>query len=167
MNTEMSEVPVPRTNLRPEERHFFALPAIGSIVWSHFPHQEEIIEGKTILVRQSPRPALVVGIAEYEGKPYVIVIPGTTKKTEPGNIYPSEFVIRSTDDDYIYTGLSLDTKFKLEREIKLPYSNDFFSIPKHNPGSKTVPTSPRIGVLPSSYLTALRNAALNVKRQNN
>ncbi|CFQ55832.1 Uncharacterised protein [Yersinia frederiksenii] len=151
-------------NPQPAKHRFFNTPTLGTIVWSYFPHQEATEEGEEEPTRPKPRPALVVGVAEDDGNPYVIVVPGTTKKTEPEHIYPSEMIIRKTDDDYTYTGLSHDTKFKFEREIKLPYSDEYFAIPRRKPSNPVAPTSPRLGILPYSYGSAVCNAAANATK---
>ncbi|QCZ30223.1 type II toxin-antitoxin system PemK/MazF family toxin [Leclercia adecarboxylata] len=156
----------PSNNTKPAKYRFFSMPTLGSIVWSYFPLEEAPEEGEEP-VRAKPRPALVVGVGEEDGNPIVIVVPGTSKKTEPENIYPSEMVIRKTDDDYAFTGLSHDTKFKFTREIPLPYSEEYFAIPKRKPGSRVAPTSPRLGVLPYSYGQAVRDAAANAQSAKN
>lgn len=145
---------------------FFDTPTLGSIVWSYFPN-EEVPADSERPARPKPRPALVVGVTVEDGKPYVIAIPGTSKRTEPGNIYPTEIVIRKTDPDYVFTGLSHDTKFKFERRLTLPYSSEYFAIPNRKPGSKENPTTPRLGIISWSYVEAIRQAAAIAKGQIN
>jgi len=145
---------------------YFPAPTLGSMVWSYFPNQEEA-DPDAAPVRPKPRPALVVGVAVENGIPYVIVVPGTTKRTSESELYPTEFVIRITDADYLFTGLSHDTKFNFEREIKLPYSSEYFAIPKKKPGSKHVPNDPRLGILPFSYAEPLKQAAKNASEIQN
>lgn len=137
---------------------YFPAPTLGTFSWSYFPNQEEAEPG-SVPVRAKPRPALVVGLTVENGIPYVIVIPGTTKRTDESELYPTEFVIRKTDADFPFTGLSHDTKFNFERKIQLPYSSEYFAIPKKKPGSKDAPTDPRLGILPYSYAEPLKKAA--------
>lgn len=142
---------------------YFPAPTLGTFSWSYFPNQEEAEPGSAP-VRPKPRPALVVGVAVENSIPYVIVVPGTTKRTDESELYPTEFVIRKTDADFPFTGLSHDTKFNFEREIQLPYSSEYFAIPKPKRGSKDVPTDPRLGILPYSYAEPLKKAAENAQQ---
>jgi len=138
----------------------YPLPTRGSFVLCKFPH-EEPAEQQATLPPPKKRPALVVGVEPVSKT--VNVVYGTTQNVGDSEIYPSELVIRKTDQDFSYTGLSHDTKFKLERTVQLPYNSEYFEIPAARYG-KPVPVDPKIGILPFSYVDALQMAAKNIKK---
>lgn len=140
----------------------YPLPTLGSIVWTHFPLMEFSEPGSPhVHPRPKPRPALVVGVDQQGGN--VIVIYGTSQKVAPHELYPTEFVVEDTDMDFSYTGLSHTTKFDMGREVKLPYNSEYFKVPNPRHGKPT-PTDPRLGILPMSYVPALKKAAEKVKK---
>nr|WP_243465125.1 hypothetical protein [Photorhabdus temperata] len=101
-----------------------------------------------------PRPALVLAASPAEHA--LVVAYGTSQKTD--KIYPGEFVIETTDPDFVLTGLAFDTKFDLNHRLKLYYTSEWFSIA---PARRTfpIPVSPHIGMLPASYYEAVRKVA--------
>ncbi|HFD6683710.1 TPA: hypothetical protein ACF5RG_003564 [Providencia alcalifaciens] len=134
----------------------FKRPTIGSIVRTHFPNVEGVDPNNP--ERPKPRPGLIVGI---DDKNNVIVVYGTTQRTSENELYDTELVIRNSDRDYCYTGLAHDTKFNFEREVKLPFNSEYFSIPRST-STKTY-TCPRIGILPVSYYDNMKKAANNAQ----
>ncbi|MCP1438679.1 hypothetical protein J3D56_002115 [Erwinia persicina] len=130
---------------------FHPLPTVGSIVWVKFPHA---------VGQPGPyaRPAIVKEVSPQYHR--VKVVFGTSKKTE--KLYPTEFVIKKTDPDYLQTGLSYDTKFDVSRVANIPYDDDWFDIPKSRKGKPPF-ASPVIGILPASYIPAIQLAVSNIK----
>lgn len=104
-------------------RVFAPLPAPGDIVYCRFPQ----IEGKP---GPKPRPALVVGIIEFDdGVPGVRVAYGTSQKVS--ELRRGEFTITPADGAaYRLSGLSFPTKFDMSQTQDLPYDEDWFRIPQ-------------------------------------
>lgn len=138
----------------PVQHKKYSLPALGSIVLAAFPEAPSPTLGEVPNLPKN-RPALVLAVDHTGGN--VIVAYGTSQKVEPENIYSTEFVVSPTDVDYEYTGLWKKTKFDIGRQVKLPYTSEFFVLPRMRAG-KPVPTTPRIGILSISYLEALQKA---------
>lgn len=134
-------------------------PTLGSISRCHFPNMEVVDPNNQ--TRPKPRPALVVGIDPDTNT--VIVVYGTTQRTNEDELFDTEFVIRKSDPDFEFTGLAHDTKFNFERRVQLPYNSEYFSIP--SPTRAKTFTNPRIGVLPFSYASLLKKAANNAKKK--
>lgn len=144
----------------PATHQAFPVPTIGSIVLARFPHEEEPEPGKTVPLPKK-RPGLVIGVDKQGGN--VTVIYGTTQRVAPNELHPAEFAVYDSDMDYAPTGLSHSTKFNTAREVTLPYTSEFFGVPAPRYG-KPIPTDPRLGVLPMSYVGALTKAAKNIKK---
>lgn len=142
----------------PAQHTKFSLPALGSIVLAAFPESPSPQKGETPDLPKH-RPALVLRVDETGGN--VTVAYGTSQKVEPENKYPTEFVVSPTDIDYEYTGLWKKTKFDVARQVTLPYTSEFFVLPRKRKG-KPIPTTPRLGILSLSYLPAIKlaNAAV-------
>lgn len=117
------------------------LPAIGDIVWCHFP-QEMGIPGP------KPRPALVRAVSCKRN--LVQVAYGTSKKT--GNLYPGEFVLDPNDKGFADSGLEVRTKFDVGNLVTLPFDSKWFA---PSPLLKTGIPIPKMGTLHISYLTAV------------
>lgn len=130
---------------------FHPLPAVGSIVWVKFPYT---------VGQPGPyaRPAIVKEVSPAYHR--VKLVFGTSQKTE--NLYPTEFVVKKTDPDFLQTGLSYDTKFDVSRIANVPYDDEWFEIHSPRPGKPRF-TSPIIGQLPASYIPAIQLAVSHVK----
>ncbi|PWC19527.1 type II toxin-antitoxin system PemK/MazF family toxin [Brenneria corticis] len=126
------------------------LPALGDILWCHFPESERLgIPGP------KPRPVLVVG--RHAESYSVLIVYGTSQKTQ--NVYPTEFVVLADDE---VTGLFYDTKFDMARRILVPFTQQWFSRAPVHPPLRPVP---KMGVLPARYYQAMQDAYLRSKRQ--
>ncbi|WP_336657624.1 type II toxin-antitoxin system PemK/MazF family toxin [Leclercia adecarboxylata] len=145
----------------PAKHKQYPLPALGSIVLAAFPEDPSPVPGdKPVLPKD--RPALVLKVDKIGGN--VTVAYGTSQKVDPGNIYPTEFVVSPTDIDFEYTGLLKKTKFDVGHIVTLPYTSEFFTVPRKRQG-KPIPTTPRIGILSLSYLSDIQKANGNAAKK--
>jgi hypothetical protein len=119
----------------------FPLPALGDIVYCRFPQSV----GKP---GPKPRPALVVGFAEFEDKTKgVVVAYGTSQGTTRLN--SGEFLVSPTDGEaYRLAGLSYPTKFDLRKTQTLPYTDEWFRVPPTPAHGQT----PKLGILHPSLM---------------
>lgn len=131
----------------------FALPEPGDLVWCRFP------EDSRLKPAPKPRPALVLAVGYHDSDadlPMVRIAPGTSRKTEPGQVFPWEFLIERDDSGpFKVTGLSYSTKFNVRNTLELPYTSEFFEPPPQRPFGKT----PKLGVLHATYVATLKAAA--------
>jgi hypothetical protein len=121
---------------------FSTAPAPYDIVWSNFPLIEE-----PSLPAPKPRPALVrQAFQDQDGQPWVSVVPGTSK-----NIYRQDLMnfTVATLPEMQACGLSQATRFKLDQELQLPWSREFFAC---LPGKQT----PIIGHMPEYEVKKLQ-----------
>ncbi|MGQ0655347.1 MAG: type II toxin-antitoxin system PemK/MazF family toxin [Betaproteobacteria bacterium] len=119
---------------------FVPLPAPGDIVWCRFPEDERL--GKP---GPKPRPALVVGIDAHEGA--VNVAYGTSQNVE--EFHSGEFLISPNDGPaFALSGLSMATKFDLNRLHVLPYDRLWFGVPPSPQHGQT----PKLGTLHPSLM---------------
>lgn len=121
------------------------LPQKGDLVWCFFPE----IMGSD---RPKPRPAVVTGVSQVKHE--VVVIFGTSQKTE--KLYPSEFIISKSDgiEPFALSGLSYDTKFDFSKVAILPFTTEFFAkAPKKN----NIPF-PKLGSIHIMYYASMSKA---------
>jgi mRNA-degrading endonuclease toxin of MazEF toxin-antitoxin module len=126
-------------------KYFDPLPAPGDIVWCLFPETVGQPGPK-------PRPALVLAVAP--ALKAITVAYGTSQKTD--RIYPTEFLIDSTDPNFALTGLSVPTKFDMAHQVQIPFSADW--VTKAPSPLPNIPL-PKLGVLPANLVKAAREAA--------
>lgn len=119
----------------------FRLPALGDIVYCRFP---EVI-GKP---GPKPRPALVVGFAEWSDKTRAVIVAyGTSQRTT--RLHSGEFLISPDDGEgYRAAGLSFSTKFDLHHTATLPYTDEWFRVPPIPSHGQT----PKLGILHPSLM---------------
>jgi hypothetical protein len=123
---------------------WWAEPTAGDIVWCHFPDD--------IHPRPKPRPALVLSVFDDTSPQFqVSVVYGTSQRTT--TLYQGEFSILRLRNlaAYEMAGLSYDTKFDLKQIVDLPYSTDWFSVPRSAPHGQ----NPKLGTLHPSLVKAL------------
>jgi len=133
-------------------RPFPQLPEPGDFVWCKFPH----LPNHPDLPGLKLRPALVIAVSEEDHD--VMVVYGTSQKTN--KLYPTEFLIKTTDSGFAVSGLAFDTKFDMAVRIELPYDSDWFSLAPMNNG--VAATSPVMGTLHTAYLASVQRADQNV-----
>ena len=123
------------------------LPSPGDIVWCHFPFSPATDPGP------KPRPALVVGVREYEDGVTINVAYGTTKRTTA--LRAGEFVISKDKHPAAFkqAGLAYDTKFDLNKVIELPWTERYFKVPPTP--SQVFGQTPKLGSLHASMSRAL------------
>lgn len=128
---------------------FFAKPSQLDIVYGKFPYHEEPATPGPI-----PHPCLVLDVFEeaaQSGRFWVVIAFGTSKKV--GELLTGQFAVSPQHGaPFKKSGLALPTKFSFEREklAKLPYSDEWFAIPKP---PRTSPATPKIGVLDAGYFS--------------
>ena len=131
------------------------LPPVGSFAWCHFPLVEnDRVPGPVA------RPVLITG--HVPNRNAVEVIFGTSQKID--TIYPTEFVILKSHQDFPQTNLSRSTKFDFSRPKILPFNTDWFAVAPHKPGQPH-PTTPQLGSLPMSFYADAKQASSNAKLQ--
>jgi len=118
------------------------LPAVGDIIWCKFPRSED-------LGNPAPyaRPGLILNI--FPSIHCVLITYGTSQVDD---VYKGEFVI---NDQFDTAGLSLPTKFDLNRLQKLPFNSDWFDIA---PGVDINSPRPKMGVIPPVFIPVMRQA---------
>jgi hypothetical protein len=123
-------------------------PSPGDIVWCHFPNLPRRSPGP------KPRPALVCEVTEREDGVSVTVAYGTSQGL--GRLHGGEFAVTKQGNPAAYSsaGLSFDTKFDLRQTVELPWSEDFFAVPKHSPHGQ----HPKLGSLHASMMRAAQAA---------
>lgn len=120
----------------------FPKPAAADVVLCRFP---------TDLVHPAPgvkqRPAIVLKVLEPAPDDAVqafrvVVCYGTSNRAR---LYPHEFEITRQEhpDEYARAGLSSDTKFSLRQLVTLPYTDEWFALPRHRLFGQT----PKLGEL--------------------
>ncbi|EPR9730551.1 type II toxin-antitoxin system PemK/MazF family toxin [Enterobacter bugandensis] len=126
------------------------LPIKGDIIWCYFPERM----GK---MRPKPRPVIVIGVSEKKHE--VMVIFGTSQKTN--KLYPSEFLIAKSDgiEPFELSGLSHDTKFDFSKASILPFTTEFFG---KAPRKNNIPY-PKLGSVHIMYYASMHKANNNVK----
>ncbi len=125
-------------------------PAVGDILWCHFPQAPELLPGP------KPRPALVVRVDTREEGMVVVMAYGTSQRVD--KLLAGEFAIRRAQNVAAFSlaGLSFDTKFNLKQVIELPWTEAYFKVPplpKHG-------QNPKLGTLHPSLMQAARAAHL-------
>ena len=130
--------------------NFAPAPALGDIVLCRFP-QSVGVPGPKI------RPALVIGVALQAHA--VRVAYGTSKKLD--RLYPTEFCIEQHSPGYIASGLSFPTKFDLARQVKLPFTTEWFAAVNRIPPPKP---PPKLGVLHAAHFKDAQRAAIESER---
>ena len=116
-------------------------PTAGDIAWCHFPDN--------IHPKPKPRPGLITSTKEDDdGRIFVSVAYGTSKKTD--RIYSGEVRITKGEQPsgYYSAGPSDDTKFNLSNTLRLPFNDDYFSVPPHAPHGQI----PKLGTLHPSMV---------------
>jgi hypothetical protein len=126
---------------------FFPPPEPGDIVYCRFP------ERGIPQPSPKPRPALVIGVGEIDGKTHVEVAFGTSQRTD--QLFSGEFRISPADKEaYALSGLSYPTKFDMRNRRELPYNDEWFRVPPQPMHGQT----PKLGVLHPSLMRAARAA---------
>ncbi len=125
-------------------------PALGDIVWCHFPLLPELDPGP------KPRPALVVQVTAKEDGELVAVVYGTSQRLD--RLLAGEFAIRSAQNPaaFALAGLSFDTKFNFKQIVELPWTEEFFKVPPRAAHGQ----NPKLGTLHPSMMLAARAAYL-------
>ena len=115
---------------------WFAFPAPGDIVWCRFPERQLPSPGP------KPRPALVIALREFEGRPIAVVAYGTSRKVD--RLFAGEFAVTPAYQiAYEVSGLSIATKFNLARTAELDFNGTWFAVPPGAPHGQT----PKLGIL--------------------
>lgn len=86
------------------------------------------------------------------------VIYGTSQKTY--SLYPTEFVLDPSEQEFPVSGLSHRTKFDVATRVKLPFDNTWFDVA---PGFSGHIPLPKMGVLHANYMAAVTSAVKNQK----
>lgn len=122
----------------------WALPAPGDIVWCRFPEPPKQSPGP------KPRPALVLEVIEREDGIEIAVVYGTSQRVD--KLSAGEFAITRLGHAAAYkaAGLSHDTKFDFKQTARLPWSDEFFSVPPGAPNGQR----PQMGTLHASMIRA-------------
>lgn len=121
---------------------FSTLPAPYDIVWSRFPNTED-----PALPAPKPRPALVrQAFQDDQGRPWVRAVFGTSQ--DPYRSTFADFTI-ATLAEMNMCGLKCATRFRLDRELDMPWSREFFDT---LPGKGT----PIIGHMPDWEIKKLQ-----------
>jgi hypothetical protein len=117
-------------------------PAAGDILWCRFP------DG--VSRQPKPRPALVVAVFGKDVPFSVRVVYGTSQRVR--GLYRGEFAILKLNHPQAYAlaNLSYDTKFDFGKQMDLPYSTEWFSVPPHAPHGQV----PKLGTLHASMVRA-------------
>ncbi|EKJ7348255.1 TPA: hypothetical protein ACF6WF_004994 [Klebsiella pneumoniae] len=131
---------------------FPQLPEPGDFVWCRFPH----LPGFPDVPGPKLRPGLVIAVSDADHE--VMVVYGTSQKTD--KIYPTEFLLKTTDAGFAVSGLAHDTKFDMAVRIELPYDSDWFDLAPIKNGVAT--TSPVMGTLHTTYMAAVKQANAKV-----
>ena len=98
---------------------FSTAPAPYDVVWSNFPTIEN-----PHMPAPKPRPALVrQAFQDQDGNPWVKVVYGTSKDPYRGG--PTDFSVVTLPEMQV-CGLKQATRFRLDRELELPWSREFF-----------------------------------------
>lgn len=122
-------------------------PEPGDIVWCHFPYMPSRNPGP------KPRPALVCDVTKRDDGISVTVAYGTSQGLQ--RLFNGEFAVtkQANQAAYICAGLSFDTKFDLRQLIELPWTEEYFGVPRlaHE-------QHPKLGSLHPSMLRALQAA---------
>ena len=125
--------------------HFFPFstaPAPYDIVWSNFPTVED-----PRMPAPKPRPALVrQAFQDQDGNPWVKVVYGTSKDPYRGG--PADFSVVTLPEMQV-CGLKQATRFRLDRELELPWSREFFECLADKP-------TPIIGHMPAYEVRKLQ-----------
>ncbi|HEX8214257.1 MAG TPA: hypothetical protein VF582_02165 [Allosphingosinicella sp.] len=121
---------------------FSTAPAPYDIVWCHFPTIEE-----PSLPAAKPRPALVrQAFQDQDGNAWVRVVFGTSK--DPYSASLGDFTIATLAEMNV-CGLKCATRFRLSREVDLPWTREYFAC---LPGKPT----PIIGHMPAYEVKKLQ-----------
>lgn len=121
---------------------FSTAPAPYDLVWCHFPTIEE-----PALPAEKPRPALVrQAFQDQEGNAWVRVVFGTSR--DPYRAILTDFTI-ATLAEMNMCGLKCATRFRLDREMDLPWTKEYFAC---LPGKPT----PIIGHMPEYEVRKLQ-----------
>jgi len=130
-------------------------PSPGDIVWCRFPQRPRDVPGP------KPRPALVIGVCEYEDGITVKVAYGTSQNLD--RMIHGEFAIRKFDNQaaYALAGISYDTKFDLKTVLELPWNDEFFAVPRLALHGQ----HPKLGCLHPCLMKALESAARAAKKK--
>lgn len=132
---------------------WFAAPTPGDIAWCRFPERHLPGPGP------KPRPALVVAVREFGGRPIAVVAYGTSQKVD--QLYPGEFAVTPADGAaFDSSGLGVATKFNLARTVELDFNDLWFAVPRGAPHGQI----PKIGILHPSLVRRAR-AAHNATRR--
>ena len=136
---------------------WFAAPAPGDIVWCRFPERQLPGPGP------KSRPALVVTVREFEGRPIAVVAYGTSRKID--RLFAGEFAVTPADGlAYDSSGLSVATKFNLARTSALDFNDIWFAVPPGAPHGQ----KPKLGILHPSLVRrakAAYDAAMRAARR--
>lgn len=129
-------------------KQWWPAPEAGEIVWCHFPEHKGIKPGP------KPRPALVVKVFDDETPHFMVLVAyGTSQKTD--QLRSGEFLIADHETAaYQLAGLSYSTKFSFHSTVTLPYSSEWFKVPRGAPNGQT----PKLGVLHPSLMQRVRAA---------
>ena len=97
-----------------------------------------------------PRPALVVAVFGKDIPFSVRVVYGTSQRVR--GLFRGEFAILKLNHPQAYAlaNLSYDTKFDFGKQVDLPYSTEWFSVPPHAPHGQV----PKLGTLHASMVRA-------------
>lgn len=99
---------------------FSTAPAPYDIVWCHFPTIEE-----PSLPAEKPRPALVrQAFQDQDGNAWVRVVFGTS--VDPYRADLTDFTV-ATLAEMNMCGLKCATRFRLDRELDLPWTKEYFT----------------------------------------
>lgn len=121
---------------------FSTAPAPFDIVWSRFPTVEE-----PKLPAEKSRPALVrQAFQDQDGNAWVRAVYGTS--VDPYKAALTDFTVATLAEMNI-CGLKCATRFRLDREIDLPWSREFFECLPDKP-------TPIIGHMPSYEVRKLQ-----------
>jgi hypothetical protein len=128
-------------------------PLAGDIVWCHFPNLPSLLPGP------KPRPALILQVRESGEHEFRVQIAyGTSKKVTA--LKAGEFAITSADGAaFKVAGLQADTKFSLQSQVELDYTDLWFKPPPLEPHGAI----PKLGELRA---TLVRRAATSWKAVN-
>lgn len=130
---------------------FSTAPAPYDVVWCNFPLVEE-----PYFPAPKARPALVrQAFQDQDGNPWVHVVYGTSKR--PYSSRPQDFAIVTLPEMEV-CGLSQATRFELDRQLELPWSEEYFGC---LPGQPT----PVIGHVPDYEVRKLQMQVAYWQRQ--
>jgi len=136
----------------------FPAPSPGDVVWCRFP--EDL---RNPAPGPKARPGIVVRLfaPASQDAPYVVEVCYGTKQLR--GIYDHELLIARSEhpDEFALAGLSYDTKFDLSKFARLPYTDEWFEIPKLQRYGAT----PKMGLLHASAVPRLQAAARAGRRE--